>query len=305
LELGDVDAERIQERVSRGRVDLDGHLCCWKASNGSDVWHFNLYDKYKVPRRPGNRDYGYTSSPLALEKWLIIEVGDNEGCLMAFDKRTGQLRWVSQSKSPAGHNGGPAPMLVEGVPCAAVQNHDGLLVVRLDRGQEGKTVATYPWETSFANNIASASVHQNYVLLTSSYNHHKIAKLQIRLDGAKKLWEREEASGVCTPLVFEGHVYWAWRNLVCLDFETGETKWRGGRIGDPGSCVATTDGRLIVWSDQGDLTLVDTVRRSPDRYRELASRKGLGRSDAWPHVVLCEGRLYCKDRSGRLICLGL
>jgi hypothetical protein len=93
--------------------------------------------------------------------------------------------------------------------------------------------------------------------------------------------------------------------MTCLDFATGAVRWQGGKFGDPGSCVATSDDRLLVWSGEGDLFLVDSARRSPDRYHELAARRGVGGSDAWPHVVLADGRIYCKDRRGHLACFVL
>ena len=65
------------------------------------------------------------------------------------------------------------------------------------------------------------------------------------------------------------------------------------------------DDRLIVWANRGDLILTETARRSPDKYRQLAAKTGLFRTDAWPHVVLAGGLLYCKDRDGNLICLRL
>jgi outer membrane protein assembly factor BamB len=290
-------------------LSIDGHLNCWDTrQEGKKVWGLNLYDTFDVPQRPrvgrsGLRDYGYTSSPLVHGDWLIVEVGAREGNLMAFDKRSGKRVWTSEATSPAGHNGGPVPMIVEGVPCVAVHNHDGLLVVRLDPGHAGKTVATWPWVTSFANNIATATVHGRFVLLTSSYNQHKIAKFEISLQGAKKVWEQEHASKVCSPVIHAGHVYWAWNRVMCLDFDTGALKWQGGRVGDQGSCLVTADGRLVVWANRGDLLLVETAQRSPGRYTELATRTGLGRSDAWPHVVLAGEKLYCKDRSGLLLCL--
>lgn len=222
-------------------LSTDGDLNCWDTkSGGGRVWSLNLYDVFDVPRRPkversGLRDYGYTSSPLIQGDWLIVEVGAKQGNLIAFDKRTGKRIWASQSTASAGHNSGPVPMLVEGVPCVAIHNHDGLLVARLDRGYEGHTVATFPWVTLYANNVASVAVHDECVLLTSAYNQSKIAKLRVTLKGAEKLWEQKAASKVCTPLISDGRVYWAWHSLFCLDYETGKILWRGGSHGDPGS----------------------------------------------------------------------
>lgn len=292
-------------------LSVDGDLHAWDTrSEGAKVWGINLYETYDVPRRPkvgrsGLRDYGFTSSPLVIGDHLIVEVGAAEGNLMAFDKRSGEERWRSQDASPPGHNGGPVPITVENVPCVAVHNFAGLLVVRIDPGHEGQTVATYPWITSFANNIATVAVQDHFVVMTSSYNQHKIAKLAITLGGATKVWEQEEASKVCSPVIHNGHVYWAWQQVTCLDFETGKVRWRGSRVGDPGSCIATADDRLIVWGGRGELSLIESARRSPDQCKVLASQKLLTRTDAWPHVVLANQRLYCKDRHGTLICLKL
>lgn len=292
-------------------MSIDGDVHCWDTNaNGRKVWGLNLRERYNIIRRPevserGQtlRDYGYTTAPLVWGDWLIVEAGARAGTLIAFDKRTGAQAWTSECTDEAGHSGGLVPITVEGVPCLAVLTLRNLLVVRLDAGQEGKTVATYKWTTDYGNNIATPAVHKNYVVITSAYNHAAMCKLEITLKGANKLWETERiASGVCSPIIHKGHVYWAWRNVHCVDFETGQLKWAGSRLGTQGSCILTADDRLIVWCNRGDLLLVETAERSPDRYTELASRTKLFPRDAWPHVVLADGRLYCKDRSGEIIC---
>ena len=196
-------------------------------------------------------------------------------------------------------------MTVGDIPCIAVHNFNGLLVVRTDGGHLGETIATYPWKTSFANNIATVAVHDDNVVLTSAYNHYKIARLRIDPGKAVKVWEQDFASKVCTPVIHAGHVYWAWQNVMCLDYATGELKWKGGNIGDPGSCIVTADNRLVVWSGRGDLRLVETAQRSPNRYQPLAEHRRLFRTDAWPHVVLAAGQLFLKDRAGNVRCFGL
>ena len=106
-------------------------------------------------------------------------------------------------------------------------------------------------------------------------------------------------------MIHGGNVYWAFSGVHCLDFRTGKQRWHGGRVGSQGSCIVTSDERLIVWANRGDLLLVETARRSPGAYRELARLSGLARTDAWPHAVLAGGRLYLRDRSGRIQCLAV
>jgi outer membrane protein assembly factor BamB len=286
----------------------DGDLRCWDTvTNGKEVWAVNLYDAYKAKQRPRLtrspiRDYGYTSSPLVHGPWLLVEVGSPRGTLVAFDKETGKEVWRSELSDEAGHNGGPVPMTVEGVPCVALLTQRHLAVIRLDQGNAGKTVGKYPWVTDFANNIASPAVKDHSVLITSAYNQNAICKLKVTLRGIEKVWQKPYASKVCTPVIHGGHVYYAWQKVRCLDWETGEQKWEGGSFSDPGSCVLTADERLIVYGGNGKLALVETAQRSPKAYKELAVKDRLFATQAWPHVVLSGGRVYCRDREGNLVC---
>ena len=289
-------------------LGIDGDLNCWDTqAKGKKVWGLNLYTEYKAERRPKltrapQRDYGYTSSPLIHGQWLLVEVGSAKGTLVAFDKKTGKQAWLSEIKDEAGHTGGPAPITIGKVPCVAVLTQRNLAVIRLDAGNEGKTLATYPWVTDFANSIASPAVYGDSVLLTAAYNHNAIVKLKITLKGAEKLWQKPFPSKVCTPVVHQGHIYVAWQKVRCLDWETGELKWEGGSFGDPGSCLITSDDRLIVYGLRGKLALVETAKRSPKKYEELALRDGVFKELAWPHVVLADGWLLVRDRVGNLMC---
>jgi outer membrane protein assembly factor BamB len=299
-------------------LSTDGHLRCWNADNGRGVWHFNLYDKYKVPRRPGNRDYGYTSSPLALDKWLIVEVGDNEGCLMAFNKRTGNRIWTSKAKDAAGHNSGPTPITIQNTACIATFTCAGLLVTRTDKGHEGQTVATYPWKTTYNQNIASAAVSGNRVLITSNYNQNKICLFDITLKGiAKKRQVKSDFSRVGTPVIYKNNIYIPYRRLRLYRINKDSLKltWKASSskldFGSEGSCLITGDKKIIAFGSRGNrykLVLIDISGTKP---KLLGANEnvfaGIKRSSqrAWPHVILANRRIYCKDREGNIVCLSL
>lgn len=292
-------------------LSVDGDLRCRDtAAEGQELWSLNLYDTYKVPQRPKltpapRRDYGYTSSPLVHGDWLLVEVGSSRGTLIAFDKTTGKELWASELKDEAGHNGGPTPITVDGVPCVALLTQRHLAVIRLDPDKAGRTVAVFPWLTDFANNIASPAVQDNFVLITSAYNLNAICKVKITLNGADEVWRKRYPSKVCTPIIHEGHVYYAWQKVRCLDWQTGEQRWEGGSFSDPGSCLLTSDDRLVVYGGNGKLALVETAKRSPNAYTELAGRDRIFNTHAWPHVVLANGRLLCRDRDGNIVCFSL
>lgn len=229
-----------------------------------------------------------------------MEVGGPTGTIVAFDKLTGKESWRSKATGVAGHSGGLSPLTVEGVACVAALTFDGLLVIRADAGHQGETVATYPWVTDFANNIASPAVYEDCVLITSAYNHQAICKLQITLRGAKKLWERPIASKACTPVIHSGRIYVAWDRLRVLDWESGKVIWEGPVVGDAGSCVVTADQKLIVWANRGELFLAE-INAENAKYRELARVSRLAKSDVWPHVVVSQQQILCRDRVGNLM----
>jgi outer membrane protein assembly factor BamB len=294
-------------------MSTDGALNCWNTrSGGARVWGVNLYEKYNVPRRPQatrrpgtQRDYGMTASPMVYGDWIIAEIGSEQGSLVALSRKTGEQAWLSEAKGAAGHSGGVVPMTVEGVPCAVALTMKGLEVVRLDGANAGKTAAEYPWVTDFDTNIATPVVSGDSVVITSSYNHQAITRVKVTLSGATKVWEQRRFGLVCSPVIHKGCVYVATHGLICLDWNTGDIKWEGGRYGDAASVLATGDDRLIVWANDGDVGLAESAVRSPTDYKELAFKNGIGKAEAWPHVVLAGGRLYCKDRAGNLTCFKL
>ena len=285
-------------------LSADGDLLCLDTKkDGRKVWGVNLNQKYGVERRPWTgaeqRDYGFITAPLVYRDWVLVEVGAPEATVMAFAKTTGERAWISESREPAGHAGGMAPMRVEGIDCLALMTIRNLLVIRLDAKNEGRTVALYPWTTDYGNNVASPAVHESDVLITSEYNHKAICRVRVTLQGATKVWEKPYSSKVCTPVIHQGRVYWAWQKVRCLDFATGEQTWEGGDFGDAGSCLLTADGKLIVWGGTGRLSLLEAAA---DRFEELSKTIRIFSATAWPHVVLAEGRLFCKDRNGNLKC---
>jgi len=283
---------------------VDGDLRCWDAGRGGQpVWAGNLYDTYKVRRRPdvgrGIRDYGYTGSPLVRGGVVIVEVGADEGTVMAFDKTTGRRRWASALTGPAGHTGGPVPLTLRGMDCLATLTLTRLVVMRADAGQEGKTLAAWPRRTDYACNIATPAVAGSQVVLTSSYNQSNTALLEVSADGVRRKWTSRRNALVSSPVIHKGRVYVTGGSLMCLELATGELKWRGGSFGH-GSCLITGDDRLIAFG-RGRLVLLGASGREGN-YRELARVDQVVPKTCYPHVALADGILVCKDLAGNLAC---
>lgn len=283
-------------------LSLDGELRCWNAAQaGKTVWAINLYDKFKAPQRPhvggGRRDYGYPTAPLVRGGAVVVEVGAPSGTVMAFDKLTGERRWASEFNGPAGHTATPVELQVSGVPCLALLALQHLVVMRLDAGHEGKTVATTPWQTDFACNISTPAVAGGRILITSGYNRSVSTLFEATMGGLRQVWTSKTHGVSSSPVIFRDRIFLINQPVQCMDLATGKLRWRGGDFTN-GSCTVTApDGKLIVFGAR-KLVLLDALA---DEYRELARLDRVVPATSYPHVTLAGGILCCKDREGNLV----
>ena len=290
-------------------LSTDGDLRVWDTrQDGKLVWAKNLYELHDPPQRPdvgrGCRDYGFPTSPFILGDRLILEVGARHGTVMAFDKRTFELKWKSQYTDHAGHTGGPAPLTVGGAPCLAVLTLRNLVVMRIDPGHEGETVATAPWVTEFACNIPTPAVAGSRVLVSSGYNHSHARLFEIARDSARELWTTQKAHAVTgTPVIYRDRVFMIHSSLQCVDLASGKLLWRGGNFGN-GTCLVTRGDDKVIVFGRGRLALVE-ARPEGDEYRELHATDRLLRGTCYPQVTLSDGVVACKDRNGGMVVLSV
>jgi outer membrane protein assembly factor BamB len=131
------------------------------------------------------------------------------------------------------------------------------------------------------------------------------ALLQLTPGEPKSVWENKNMANHFNSCVYlNGHFYGIDGNtdqpdkdLRCLDGRTGEVKWKHKGFG-LGSLLAA-DGKLIVLGERGELVVAEA---SPDAFKPLARAQVLG-GKCWTTPVLANGRLYCRNAQGDLVCL--
>ena len=77
--------------------------------------------------------------------------------------------------------------------------------------------------------------------------------------------------------------------LACLDANTGEQKWKGGRYGY-GQIMLAGD-HLIVLTEDGEVVL---VKATPERHEEVAKFEAI-QGKTWNHPVIAGGRLLVRN----------
>lgn len=138
--------------------------------------------------------------------------------------------------------------------------------------------------------------------------------------GPPRLWEAQVGEGLSAVAVVDGRVYTMGKlrrpgtqdpppteEIVwCLEAATGKVLWQHAypgphRFRHDGPCATPTvaDGRVFAHGRGGELVVAPA---SPEGFRPLARAKALS-GPCWTVPVLCEGRLYCRNHPGRLVCL--
>jgi outer membrane protein assembly factor BamB len=77
--------------------------------------------------------------------------------------------------------------------------------------------------------------------------------------------------------------------LACVDVQTGERKWKGGRYGY-GQVILASD-HLLITSETGDLAL---VKATPDSYQEVAKFAAL-EGKMWNYPAIANGKLLIRN----------
>ena len=110
---------------------------------------------------------------------------------------------------------------------------------------------------------------------------------------------------MCTSVLIDGYLYGVdgdttqKASLKCIELKTGEVQWTHEDFGS-GNVIAA-NGKLICLSGKGEL-LVAPV--SPKSFKPSARAQVLG-GKCWNPHVLANGRLFCRNAEGDLICLDL
>ena len=141
------------------------------------------------------------------------------------------------------------------------------------------------------------------VFISSGYD-HGCALLEFKGTQITSVWENKNMRNHFANCVLVGNSIYGFDgnagggSLKCLDLKTGEVKWSQAGLTCGGLMVA--DGKIIALADKGKLVVAEA---SPAGFKQLASASVLAKTKCWTMPVLANGRLYCRNAPGTLVCL--
>jgi len=267
-----------------------GLLTALDAKTGKEKWQIDL----PVAFEASPTEYGYAESVMIDGEFLYVRPVGKKGHQVCLDKSTGKLIWantripgVESYTSPVIANHGGYKMLLGG---------SSVCYYGVD-SKTGKLLWTIDVVNQQACNISDPVFHNGHIFISSGYGFGSmlwklsVTGSQIR---PEKVWQSTLMDNHHGGLIFHnGYIYGSGsrtRGWYCLDFMTGEQKWKAGN--DEGS-ITFAEGMLYALDQKGTMRL---VRATPDRYEvngEFRLPSG-GTGMYWAHPVVCDKRLYVR-----------
>ncbi len=277
-----------------------GHLYCFDAASGTVVWTQDLVADFgaRIPI------WGLSASPVVCDDLLIVHPGgEPNGCLMAFDRNTGEERWRSLPDA-AGY---ATPILIEHYGKRQLVAWTPTHVRGLDP-LTGEILWTVAFQVNFGTSIACPIFQEGLVLVCSYYDGSKAIRPGIDSETAEVVWhDRRNLRGVMMqPLYRDGYVYLLDKRhgLTCFELATGNKTWDDdNRMTPKGRNPQATmvwlgdEDLAIVLNSDGDLIL---VRLNPDGYQEEARSNIIGRT--WAHPAYAGNCVYARSDT-EIICV--
>jgi len=264
-----------------------GEFRCLDAKTGAVIWGKNILSDNRAQNLP----WAMAASPLIVDDKVIVQPGGSAGnSVVAYNKLTGALVWKALSDRQAY----VSPMLVTLAGRRQIVTVSASEVVGLVP-EDGSLLWSYPWATDNGINVSQPIiVDKNRFFISSGYG-KGAAVVEVNGSGknftARAVWENVNMKNKFNSSVLhQGYVYGLDEGiLTCLDVNTGQRKWKGGRYGY--GQVLLASGHLIVMTDAGEVVLVRAV---PDQFSEVARFSAL-EGKTWNYPAISNGLLFVRN----------
>jgi outer membrane protein assembly factor BamB len=278
-----------------------GKLVCANIETGEELWRIDFQSDLGGAMMSG---WGYSESPLIDGDRLICTPGNDQGVLVALDKRTGDVIWrtpMADGKagyaSPVISNGGGVKQYVTLV-------GKGLIGVR---ASDGQLLWHYPRIANSTANVPTPIIQGDFVFGSSGYNDGGSALLRLSAAGRGGVRMEEvyykrnnEVQNHHGGMVLIGeHIYMGHGHNnglpMCMHMPTGRVVWGPQRGAGTGSAaIVAADGNLYFRYENAVMALIEAT---PGKYNLKGSFKiKSNNGKSWAHPVIAGKKLYLRDQ---------
>jgi outer membrane protein assembly factor BamB len=288
-------------------VGAEGKFHCFDAVTGDKLWQKDLLAEFHAE----NIQWGVSFSPLVEGDLVITNPGGPNASLVAFDKRSGEVKWATQSDK-AGYS---SPLAVDAAGRRQILMFTGKSLLSV-APEDGALLWRFTWETSNDVNAATPTVFHaekdgkrlDYVFITSGYDKGS-ALLKMGTDdqgipNVRVVYVGNQMHSQFSSPVRRGDYLYGFNesNLRCIDLKTGKKQWDKDGF-HKGSLMRVGD-RLLVLGERGELAVLAATPNGNGVELAHAEPFGHARGKCWTMPVLADGKLLLRDEK-EIICLEL
>ena len=263
--------------------------------SGRQVWKTKVGDKLN--------GWGSATSPVLYKDLLLVNASIESDSLVALDRKTGKEVW----RAAVGNESWHAPVFVaapDGTTEVVAAKNGRVLGFNPETGEALWNVKTgIPWYMCPTPVVQDGIV---YVIGGRTPNGALAIRAGGRGDvtGSHVVWKLNKGSNVPSPILHDGHLYFAHENLgivYCVNAKSGEVVFEERLEPSPGQIYASPvagDGR-IYFTGRGGHTVVIAARPKFEKLAEstLESNRGVFNSSpaiSGNRILLRSNRaLYC------------
>ena len=277
-------------------LSSDGDLACLEKSSGKERWHKSLRTDFGG--KPGI--WAYSESPLVDGDTLVCTPGGTQATLVALNKTSGETLW----KCPLPEGDEAAYASAQVVETGGVRQYVQLLEKGLVgvEAKTGKLLWRYGKPVSaYHANIPTPVAADGIVYVGSAGTGGGAVRLQAKDGGVTAepiYWSANLPTAIGGAVKLDKYLYGATAQaMLCVDFTTGQVKWKERGLGAASLCYA--DGRLYLHGENGEVALLEPSAEAyvekghfapPDQPKHKNQME-----KAWAYPVVAGGRLFLRD----------
>ena len=284
-----------------------GDLVCYQSADGKEVWRTNVNKDLGGKMMSG---WGNAESVVIEGDKVLCTPGGSGGTLAALDKKTGKAIWRSADFTDSAAYMAPVVAEIDGVRQAVVLTAksvagiavaDGKLLWRHDRPGQTAVIPTPIIKDHFVYVTSGYGVGCDLFKISSADGHFNVEKVysnkgMINHHGGVILLG-DAIYGFTDPADKTRRDEKGW---TCQDLLTGKVNWQDKNLLGKGS-ISYADDRFYL-RDEGKTGTLVLLEAGPDHHAEKGRFDQPQRSgkNAWPHLVIANGRLYVRDQNSLL-----
>ncbi|MBM3876029.1 MAG: hypothetical protein FJ386_04820 [Verrucomicrobia bacterium] len=296
-----VDGDRVYVQSCRGEFR------CLSIADGKTIWQTNFEKDWGVTfygnsgnNHPAAKEtaasrHGNNGSAVVDGDRIFVPVGSpTKGTLVAFNKMTGKVFWAAGTDFAAYSS--VVVGNLAGVRQAVHLTADSLMGVDVETG---KVLWKIPVKTGAKRHGFTPILAGDTVTIASwSVG---MTRLKINKDSggftAEPMWKNDTVKPLLATPVLHGDFLFGLGSgtskteLVCVDFKTGEVRWKQPGFGDYAAFIAVGD-KILVQAQSGELLL---MRANPEKFEELGRIQTCG--NTWSHPALADSKLLQRDKA--------